>query len=460
MKRPELLATIGDLMFTMGRDLFPRGSVEDVYAWEDGNNVSFAWRMPPQKLRSIVGPTGEMRISGRYVTTVLRRHGFAYDAFSYEPELDVNTFLQRFGQALLEKVEDRSDVDMVHVTFIPVPGYPWPHHFYSATRGEFMHRGKPAWLLRHNVVDTALHIDSPGVDFCELIGPLRDYSLGATVAAFGRGDHFIVTHSMGRMSYETPDWKDMAEKVRSCGGLLFPSLAVAPTPATSFGPFVLVADAGIVLRSLAPLLNKKQWLPARVYNTDVWTMTTGDFVRGAAVAAFEQLTGQSDWIYYLDMNVWPLGAPQSPELHGPGVGDALTKTSQLTKELRQRMSIYPRGISPEDMEKRHDRYGETKHRYPYLEAKANGVMRIADFPLAVAPKGREAAFKSFLTGLGFKGRLLTVDLPSEIAEVMDPGWSPPRVPWERKAAIRRWAEMEYGWQVSDAIVRADSVYQI
>lgn len=307
------LEQIGDTMFAIGKNLFPRGYVKDVYAWDEDNTVTVAWVMEPDKLRRAVPYLDPMPFQGAYAANILKRHGGRGETLRYEREMVAGEFLQRLQNDIADLFGWGEPYDQYLVTFIPEPGYPWPHAYYSARQRKMIDGShRPGWLLPENVVDENKGINSPGVDFCTLIGPLKGYESGGEIATWANDD-FIVTHAMGTMSQMTRfgDWSENAKQVNSCGGLLFPSLAVGQISGTDFGPFVLVADAGIVVSSLKPNL-KKGHLPAYVYDTDVWSMTTGDFFKDAAVAAFQQLTGRSDYIF--DMNVWPLGAPQAPEL--------------------------------------------------------------------------------------------------------------------------------------------------
>jgi hypothetical protein len=118
-----------------------------------------------------------------------------------------------------------------------------------------------------------------------------------------------------------------------------------------------------------------------------------------------------------------------------------------------RARVYHRGLVPEEVEAimESETMQLSKLRYPYLEAKANGVMPMSSFPLAVAPEQAAAGFERFLEETGFEGELLTVELPGELAEVMDPGWDPKGIPWKRRRAIQAWANIEYGWHVADVV---------
>jgi hypothetical protein len=461
----EQVKLVGDIMLRVGREIFPRGYLKDVYAWEDGGEYTFAWVMEPEKLarflrsdNKLVPGEAVLVPRGPYLTRVLRDVGIKYDAFDYERgSISIYTLLTHMANSLwsLPALEGASGFD---ATIIPLPGYPWPHTYYSSKKGKVIKPKRPSWLLPENIVDEGHHIDSPGVNLCKLIEPLypSDYEMGFQAVEFGAGksDFLIVTHAMGSMDNVTRagSWDDNVKMVNDCGGLLFPSLAVGPIPAPNFGPFVLVADVGMVLRGLKPYREKGTPLPSYTYDTDVWSMTTGSFFREAAISAFDQLTGRDDYISYLDLNVWPLGTPQSPELHGPGIADRLSTYAQLKREVRARMRIYKRDLDPDEMAAAFEAVQGTKHRYPYLESKVNAPVEMNSFPLAVAPAQAADGFRAFLRDTGFKGRLLTVDLPDEIADVMRSDWSPEGMDWDQRSVIQAWAHKEYAWHVSDVIM--------
>jgi hypothetical protein len=454
------LQKLGDMMFAVGKDLFPRGFLKDVYVWDSGE-LSWAWVMDPDKLRRLISlESGDVHLPfcGAPVTRALKSVGVDYDAFDYERDwLNPETFLSHMANSMWSVPEFAESTDSFHATFIPEPGYPWPHDYYSAKKRRVLDGSeRPSWLLPENVVDPSHHIDSPGVSFCDLIDPLKDYEMDAEVAGFGRNDYLIVTHAMGSMDNVTRSgsWEENAKAINECGGLLFPSLAVGAVPATNFGPFVMVADAGVVLQSLKPYHKAQKRIPSYVYDTDVWSETTGTFFKEAAVSAFEQLTGRSDWMTWFDLNVWSLGAPQAPELHGPGIANRLDRVAQLKREVRERASVYRRDLTPDDYHEMRERVLLTKARYPYLEAKANGVMPMSTFPMAVAPAQAADGFRGFLDEVGFAGRLVTVELPDEVSEVMDPEWRPAGMDFDRRLAIQAWANLEYGWHVADAIREA------
>lgn len=458
-----LLKKVADLLFEIGKDLFSRGTVKDAVAWEGQYGFRAGWVMSPKKMYGAgVAHDANVPFSGPYVSRALKAHGIVAVDFEYEREMCMFDFLERLSNAMYDVTDD----EKVHLTIIPEPGYPWPapDGYWSAKKNRLIRSDRPEWMLPENVVDEARHVNSPGVDLCRFPRPPADDFVGAEVATYGRSDDdfFIVTHAMGTIEGTTrygvlegvAGWEQNAQSVVDCGGLLFPSMSVGKIPATNFGVGVLIADVGVVLNSLKPYLKRGMNAPSLVYSSDAWTGRTGSFTTDSAVAAFEQLHGHSDYMSYVDQNIWSLGAPRAWAVTGPGeLADEILKTSTLKKELRERFSIWTRGLEPEAIQKMTERVSNTKARYGYLEAKVNGVMQVSEFPIAAVPPQQEEGFRRFLEMTGFKGELLVVDLPDEIFEVMQSAWSPTDVPYEMKAAIRTWAHLEYGWNVTDAVRR-------
>jgi hypothetical protein len=400
-----------------------------------------------------------MPFRGAYVGAVLRRHGVRNKNWDYEGEMVMGDFLPRLQNDLYEIVDEPFDI-----TIIPEPGYPWPapDGYYSAKLGHVVRSERPAWLYPENIVDPSRDVDSPGVNLCELFQPPLGGEIGAEVVEYGSqsDDFFIVTHAMGTIEGMTrygsvegiAGWEENAQKVIDCGGLLFPSMAIGPIPSTNFGVGVLIADAGIVLNSLKPRLKRGVSPLSAVYSSDAWTGRTGDFFNETAILAFEQLHGLSDYIYYNEMNIWPLGAPRAWSVSGPGSqAEEIDKATTLKKKLKERFQIWTRDLSPEETEAVIQATGISEARYGYLEAKVNGVMAMSEFPMAAVPPQQEVGFRRFLDMTGFEGELVVVDLPDELFEVMNPDWDPSDTSFDRKNAIRAWANMQYGWHVADAV---------
>lgn len=474
MDREDYIEAISAWAYAVGRELFPRGYVRDVYGWSDGGDLRFAWVMTPEKLARALDADGEGKLPfrGPLVASVLARHGAARQGdmlFSYERTMVAADFLQRFASALPPKWDEDEEGEWIdrRFTFIPEPGYPWPaDRFYSAKAQRWVDVDPepPEWLLPEPIVDEGRHINSPGADLCKLFDAEFGHQIGAVLARYARGvnDLMMATHAMGTFDGMTRSgsWDDNAAAVNACGGLLFPSLALGPIPATNFGPYVLIADVGTVLNALKPMLPARTKPMAYVYSSDAWTGRTGDFLADVAIATFEQMHGHSDYMYYIDTHVWQTGPqPDAPELSGPGFAERVTRVTQLKRELRERFNIWRRDLTPEEVEDVRESVSMTKARYGYLEAKIAGVMPMREFPLAVGPAGMSDGFRSFLRATGFVGELLEVELPPEVLALMqgdDAAMVQALGPeaaadYDKRDAMKVWASMQYGWHILDVV---------
>ena len=445
------LEQAAEKILLLGKELFPRGTVKDAVVWDNGKR--FAWVMDPIRMQRIgvsSDPDSRLPFQGGYVAHALKRLRMkGGPAFEYEREMVVYDFLGRMVNVLGDLV-DTSDTWM---TLIPEPGYPWPtDRYYSAQKGRWVVPQRPEWLLPENVKEESRGIDSPGVDLCKLFRDAPSgFEMEALTARYGSAsdDFFMVTHAMGSIENMTRfgDWETNAARVDECGGLLFPSMAIGPFPATNFGVCILVADVGLILSSLKPYLKRTFGRPlADVFDTDVWTGGTSTFMTDGALHAFDQLHGHSDYLSYWDLNIWTMGPPDSP---GPAMGTKLDKVTQLKRELKQRFKLWSRKLmgSVEAVKTLQAQVTDSKSRYGYLEAKISALLPISSFPLAVAPKQAEPGFRTFLKKTGFRGKLVVVDLPHEVAEAMlfygDD--------FDTAHAIQTTAFLQYGWEVADQV---------
>jgi hypothetical protein len=457
------LKGLADKLYAIGKELFPRGTVQDAVAWSGRYGTMVAWVMDAKRMPAAgVAHDRQVPFSGRRAAAAFERQGIRAETLKYEREMVMGDFLPRASNEFYDW-----DDDGVSITMIPAPGYPWPapEGYYSAKRGKVLSSERPAWLYDENIVDEARNIDSPGLNLCKMFPDPIGAKVGAEAARYGAkpDDYFIVTHAMGTVEGMTrygtvggvEGWEENAAKVVECGGLLFSSMAIGPIPATNFGVGVMVADVGIVINSLKPHLKAGASPPAAIYDSDAWTGRTGSFLTDTAVAAFQQMHGHSDYTYYTDLNVWPLGAPRAWAHLGPGSDtEEIRKVTTLKKELRARFKLWKRDLSPSGVELLREKVAATKESYGYLEAKVNGVMAMSEFPFAAIPPQQEEGFRRFLDITGFQGEVLVVDLPDEILEVMLPDWMPEGMSIERRTAIQTWASMQYGWNVAEAVLAA------
>ena len=85
-------------------------------------------------------------------------------------------------------------------------------------------------------------------------------------------------------------------------------------------------------------------------------------------------------------------------------------------------------------------------RYPYLEAKINGILQIdGTFPVAVCPSYIKSRTSKFLEAIGFSGVLLTVPVKGVVQDVL-------RQQKFLDIKTTAKAQWDYAWMVRDAVL--------
>jgi hypothetical protein len=351
------------------------------------------------------------------------------------------------GRALEAQVGLATGSIRVDATLMPEQGSPWVlgqrvTPYYSAARGKMLATKAPDWGIEVEIRD---HGKKLGADFCKLspvIEPGRDPHVVGDV----RGEGFVVTHSfdMEMRGKARGEAMTVASRVKDCGGLLFPSLAVGMVPATIFGLVVLAADVATVLPSMRPYKKRGAW-PVVVYSTDTWTTTTSEVVTHGSVALFEELTGNRTFGIYGEHHFWTLGPPVS---EGGGLGapesfKLVASTRELATAIARRRKKWPMDLTAPQMAALQERYATTEDYYPYLEAKVNGVVQLGCFPLALAPEWQAEDTAQFLRVAGFRGALAPVHVARDVERLL----RDERTPWDDRKA----AEWHYAWAARDVL---------
>jgi hypothetical protein len=389
-----------------------------------------------------------------------------------EPDPFLASVLEGVESVATDALGGDDVITRADAVLIPDVGAPWtpkndPTPWYSAKKRRMFVTKRPEWLIEVEL-DAGSHIASeygtrtlganvcllaPKIQKCgpQIVGRLparratmgggfAEHYEGCTCPRCHRSFDFLVTHSfeVGRRKH-TQDAEAAARMIRDCGGLIYPSLAVAPAPATQFGTTVLVVSIPTVLAGLKPYRGRGAW-PIHVYSTDTWTVTHGDLMTRGSIELFEELTGNRDFGVYAHAHFWTLGAPLSSG--GPGMNEevkVLASTSQLATALVKRAKHWPRGMTEEQMQEQKSKLAMSGAYYPIAEAKANGVLPLTCCPLAVVPKDRAAAAQSFLHAAGFDGTIIALNVPTALLKGIE----------ELKDA----ATWEYAWLVRDAVIQ-------
>jgi hypothetical protein len=123
---------------------------------------------------------------------------------------------------------------------------------------------------------------------------------------------------------------------------------------------------------------------------------------------FQQLTGSwSPGIYGIH-HFWTLGPPIMTD-GGPAEAGLLLTTKKLRAELRRRVKGWHRALSAEEV----DAFSESfeVYRYPYVEAKTNGIISVDAIVAALYPQRFEESVMPFLSMIDFAGHAIALDAP-------------------------------------------------
>lgn len=344
-----------------------------------------------------------------------------------EPDTNYNDVLRVVAELVAALLEPCFGVmPVVEVNFIPVGGAPTVP-YYSAKKRAWQRAGTPppsveVTITEEDELGRERTHQALGADLCAfyqhvrdcgpdlLAVPSTDDASPSSVFRPKRNGSFLVMHS----TMPSPSARDA---IAACGGWLFPSLGVGLVPSVTFGPLCLFASVDTVLRGLRPYREGRGNWPIKVYDTDSWTMRSSHFALASA-RLYRQLTGVFDEdsvgrhgaIEGSGAHQWVLGAPVSTEsFHGSEV-KGIDTTKALGTELAKRWEIWGwGGRHRPDIEQLLHQHADSKHRYPYLEAKSNGVLDASCWRLAVCSRSWVKQSKAYLDATGIKAPLLVVD---------------------------------------------------
>jgi hypothetical protein len=331
---------------------------------------------------------------------------------------------------------------VVDVGLMPLEGAPL-EPYYSARKKAWQPAGAPPPTLARDPYDVeALVGFGPRADLCRMyprvtgcsryVVAIRAGGVGSFVEApedhrffttIRKNGDFLVAHS-------TMPKPESAKLVRECGGWLFPSFGVGMVPSVTFGPLCLFASVDIVLNGLRPYRTGRGAWPINVYDTDVWTMKS-QHLDAASRILYQQLTGtygESEAGRYGAMGAggahqWILGAPTSLSSWGHEIEvTQIVNTAQLARELAERWKVWAYrddGKSAEIL----DRVAMTRHRYPYLEAKANSLLDASCWQVAVCPKSWATQCRAYMRETGIEATLIVVPDPPSVERYGTEHWN-------------------------------------
>ena len=450
----------------------------EVLIFEDGDLLRFAFRGSAERIEAV---TNREDRDGQLGMLPNRDHRLDVDlqrAVGYDAHLARRTWgyeiVGGLGQtidqgdahyaqvldALGTMLGERLGREAVVCSLMPAEGHPWSPkapdgwtaHFNARTR-RTDETSVPGWLTEvrvraedldfhhHHGVPPGQYVPVRGADLCSL-APVIERAGGAVLERLS-GVEFLVSHSFDPRPWGGVDdprpWAprshgrravlDAAELVRRCGGWVFPSVAVGKFASTAFGPVTLLAGSDLILDGLKPRRGRGR-RSVSLYDTDVWTPNTRDILGLGAHVLYEQLCGLAPASIYTNAWVnhqWTLGPPV--RLSGPSGPSArlIESDRQLLTALRARYREWREDLSDDEVLGVIERASESEdgfqfsvHRYPYMEAKINAVVRPTVWQLACVAESWAFDAERFLDAVGFEGTMLVVADPPGAS--YDQGW--------------------------------------
>lgn len=397
------------------------------------------------ELQRALGMPGAANASGWPVQQFMDDGEIWYDSLSEGVDRAIEAALTEAGE--FDEARDHVDTTLLGEKG-PTPAAPWspqndPTPFYSAKKHKLFVSERPPWLVtvladQHDGRGEREHL---GANPCMILPRIEDCR-GAVVGEI-EGLILLNTHCM-QPSSKAAEAEREGQTIRDCGGLLLPSLAVGPVPATVFGPLVLVGSIEAALLGMKPYKRGRGNWPVVAYATDAWTVGIGETLRRGSIELFQELTGNRHFQGGA-AHFWSLGAPVSESIGPFGQGDLkpIANTKALATALKRRGKRWPRQLTQADFTRLKNELARMPDYYPYVEAKVNGVLGLDCFPVAVVPAPRYDAYTKFLRTAGFRGDVLVVEESERIVRGL-----------EKEESIEQYDETAwaYAWRVRDAVV--------
>jgi len=313
-----------------------------------------------------------------------------------------------------------------------MPGYPYfgpGTVYYSAAKGRHFAAPMPPWekyAEAHTRAGVLRRGRRPVADWCQLA---RRSQVGASSISLARDavPPLFVTHSLELGNGWRHD--EAALEILRCQGLLFPSFAVGPIPASQFGPCSLFASAEIVRRELKPYRSRGQETDVVLYSTDAFTPVTSEIVTEIAARLYDQLTGRAgtELFMYGTPHLYMTGLVSDEETSEvEGGAPVVTTLADAQRRLKRRFALWHGPMTPAQFRRTMEkvtigpRPGDSAwsvRRSPdesaFLEAKAHVIVPMSVFRLAVVPDVGEADYRTFLANIGYQGVVQVLALNDE-----------------------------------------------
>jgi len=401
----------------------------EVLTWNGPSEreAMFAMRGPTVKMENLMLRPDLIGNPGSMLDTSLQK------AFGFSPVIDEwgqirsevgqlldthNSSLDALISAIEGVIAYFMGTQQAFMSIMPAEGSPWEPMqrettFYNARTGKLGKTPKPHWIKRltsYGIPEDSQRCDlihkwgMLGAELCHL-APVLPRPPGRAMALVTSGNEFfLATHNLGSgdLKADLKAWKSSARHINACGGILFPSIAVGPIPALTFGMITLVINPDVVFSGLKPYTGKTITSPVTVYSTDAWTETHRSFEGYVSNLLAEQLTGH--WNGDGPRHFYILGLPV--KTNSPSEASHVSSTRGLDDVLARKSRAWHPGLTYAEVGKLRERGKDDA--YLYAEAKVNGVLPVEAITACAVPSPFEKEAESFLQAIHCHAPLIVV----------------------------------------------------
>jgi hypothetical protein len=250
---------------------------------------------------------------------------------------------------------------------------------------------------------------------------------------------------------------DSLPRIRRCGGLLWPSLAITWKVPPSYGDIVLIADARLPTTFLAPLGRRDR--DVVITASDSWSPSGGQLLQLEKAITWE-LRGDREWwdghrshedggygmrgvqseLVYGSRDIDDLIGNWAPDVSK----NPLRSMSQLWRRIKYLVDVHTRRSGVYEYEPHEElKAATTEHGdlYTYIEMKVRGVLSLDGFVACLYPSRFGVRVNRLLDDVGFQGWRIPFRWTGPLEKDVTND-SPERAAWASAAteSLLKWAE--------------------
>lgn len=316
-------------------------------------------------------------------------------------------------------------------------GYPYAdgsNTYYSAKEQKIFHTKVPPTRTKDE--DGEYKINPCSIFNTKEILNSNNYNITLSLPNYKYGK-LVVTHcfdSIRRLGIKyssehdedlTESQKSIAESIKSCGGLLFPSIAISDIPATQFGFNVMVLNTDLIKGWFDKKPRVVKTLPYYIYNTDGYTGTSAAYFGEFSRHLYNECYDGMDIMYKnlslyasqnFDIEENKFQSYRREEIKVVTTKVQLARALNHKKEIMDKVIKESKKMTEEEFNSYFSRLGHDQ--YWLSEVKFSRVLDINCFMMCICPDYMYKNTKMFLENIGFTGKIIPISLTDELRKKM------------------------------------------